>query len=151
MTAWLTPSLMLLMTSLFGTKGTLELVKKCGPLTPLLSCRTSADIPRVPASAGLSLVATWFHWSTLVYSKISQTRFSTKIGCFSFELIHWRTVVLSVHKNTWLTVTVSACVISLFSRAAELLVIRVLGQSFLSLAPSALSPKQTQALFFSCP
>ena len=88
MTAWLTSSLMLLMTSLFGTKGNLELVKKCGPLTQLLSCKTSADIPRVPASAGLSLVATWFHWSTLVYSKISQTWFATKIDCFSLEFIH---------------------------------------------------------------
>ena len=60
----------------------------------------------------------WFHWTTLVYSKISQTRFATKTGCFSLELIHCRTVVLSVHMNTVLTVTVSACVISLFSQAA---------------------------------
>ena len=117
--AWLTPSLMLLMTYLFGTNGKRELVRNCGPLTQLLSCKISADIPRVPASAGLSLVATCFYWSTLVYSKILQTRFATKIGCFSFKLIHWRTVVLSVHMYTWLTVTVSACVISFFSRAAS--------------------------------
>ena len=37
---------------------------------------------RVPESAGLFLVATWFQWSTLVYSKILPTRFATKIGCF---------------------------------------------------------------------
>ena len=128
-TAWLTLSLMLLMTSLFATKGKLELDEKCGRLTQLLSCRISADIPRVPASAGLSLVATWFHWSTLVY-KISQTRFATNIGCFSLEFIHWRTVVLSVHLHTWLTVTVSARIISFFSRAeVELLATPVLGQS----------------------
>ena len=107
------------MTYLFGTNGKGELVRNCGPLTQLLSCKISADIPRVPASAGLSIVAKWFHWSTLVYSKNSQTRFATKIGCFSFELIHWRTVVLSVHMYTCLTVTVSACVISLFSRATS--------------------------------
>ena len=118
-TAWLTPSLMFLVTSLFGTNGKRESVKKCGHLTQLLSCKISADIPRVPASAGLSLVATGFHWSTPVYSKISQTRFATKIGCFSFELILWGTVVLSVHMNTWLTDTVSACIISLFSRVAS--------------------------------
>ena len=102
-TAWLTPSLMLLMTSLCGTKRKREIVKKCGPLTQPFSCKASADIPRVPASAGLSLVATWFHWSTLVYSKILQTPFATKIGYFSLELIHWRTVVLSVHMNCWLS------------------------------------------------
>ena len=82
-TAWLTPSLMLLMTSSFGTNGKREIVKKCGPLTQLLSCKASADIPRVPAPAELSLVASWFHWSTLIFSRISKTRFVTKIGCFS--------------------------------------------------------------------
>ena len=110
---------MLLITSLFGRNGKRELIRKCRPLTQLLSCKFSAYIPRVTTSAGISLVATWFHWSTLVYSKISQTQFATKIGCFSLELINWRTAVLSVHMNTWLTVTVSACVISLFSRAAS--------------------------------
>ena len=64
-------------------------------------------------------MSTWFHWSMLVNSKILQTRFATKIGCFSLDLIHWRTVVLSVHKNTWLTVTVSPRTISFFSRAAS--------------------------------
>ena len=85
-TAWLTPSLVLLMTSLFGANGKRELVKKCGPLNQLLSCKTTAHIPLVPA--GLSLVATWIHWSTLVYSKFWPTRFETKIGCFSLEFIH---------------------------------------------------------------
>ena len=118
-TAWLTPSMMLLMTAFFGTHGKLELGKKCGPLTQQISCKILAAIPRVPASAGLSLVATCFHWSTLVNSKISQTRFATKIGRFSLELIQWRTFVLSVHKNTWLTVTISARTIFFFSRAAS--------------------------------
>ena len=38
-TAWLTPSLMVLMTFLFGTNGKRELVRKRGPLTQLLSCK----------------------------------------------------------------------------------------------------------------
>ena len=107
---------MLLMASVFGTKRKIGLDKKCGPLTQLFICKTSAD---VPASAELFLVGTWFFWSSLVYSKILRTRFATKIGCFSLELIHWRTVVLSVHMNTWLTVTVRARTISFFSRAAS--------------------------------
>ena len=36
-TAWLTPRLIFLMTSLFGTKRKRELVKNCGSLTQLLS------------------------------------------------------------------------------------------------------------------
>ena len=118
-TAWLTLSLMLLMTSVFGTKGNRELVQKCGPLTQLLSCRASADIHFEPGSPGLSFVVARFHWSTLVYCEISQTRFATKIACFSLKLIYWRTVALPVHMNTWLKTTVSACVISFFSRAAS--------------------------------
>ena len=34
------------------------------------------------------------------------------------ELFQWKTVVLSIHVNTWLTVTVRSCVIALFNRAA---------------------------------
>ena len=137
------------MTSLFGTNGKSELVRKCGPLTQMLSCKISADIPRVPASAGLSLVATWFHWSTLVYSKNSQTRFATKIGCFSLELFHWRTVVLSGHMNTWLRVTVSACVISLFSREASRAACNSnFGTVNTFSGATRAFPKQTQDLFF---
>ena len=76
--AWFTPSLILLMTALFGTKGKLETDKKCGPLNQLLSCQNSADIPGVSALAVLSLVAMWFHWSTLLNSKILQKRFLNK-------------------------------------------------------------------------
>ena len=81
-----TPSLMLSTTSVFGTKGNCLVLKKSGPLTQLLDCKTSADIPRLPASAGLSQVATWFHWSTLVFTKISLTRFAMKMGCLFVSL-----------------------------------------------------------------
>ena len=118
-TTWLTPSLMLLMTSLIGTERKLELDKKCGLLTELIKCKITAGIPRVTASAELSLVATWCHWSTLLDTKISQSLFATKLGFFSLDIIHWRTVGLSVHKHTWLTVTVSARNLSFFSRVAS--------------------------------
>ena len=72
------PSLMFLTTSMLGSNGNSFALKKSGPLTQLLDRKTSADIPRVPASAGLSLEATWFHLSTLVCSKISHTRFAKK-------------------------------------------------------------------------
>ena len=112
-----TPSLMLSTTSVFGTKGNCLVLKKSGPLTQLLDCKTSADIPRVPASAGLSQAATWFHWSTLVFSRISLTRFAMKIGCLLFEFVHRKTMVLSVHINKLSTATVNARQISLFKRA----------------------------------
>ena len=114
-----TPSLMFLTTSVFGTKGNCLVLKKSGPLTQLLDCKTSADIPRVPASAGLSQVATWFHWSTLVFSRISLTRFAMKMGCLFVEFIHCKTMVLSVHIKTLSTVTVNAQQILLFKRAAR--------------------------------
>ena len=110
-----TPSLMLSTTSAFGTKGNCSVLKKSGPLTQLLDCKTSADIPRVPASARLSQVATWFHWSMLVFSRISLTRFAVKIGCLLVEFIHCKTMVLSVHINTLSTATVNARQISLFN------------------------------------
>ena len=97
----------------FGIKGNCLVFKKSGPLTQLLDCKTSADIPRVPASVGLSQVATWFHWSTLVFSRISLTRFAMKMGCWFVEFIHCKTMVLSVHINTLSTVTVNARQISL--------------------------------------
>ena len=110
---------MLSTTSVFGTKGTCLVLKKSGPLTQLLDCKTSADMPRVPASAGLSQVATWFHWSTLVFSRISLTRFAMKMGCLFVEFIHYKTMVPSVVIKTLSTVTVSARQISLFKRAAR--------------------------------
>ena len=88
---------LLLITSMLGSNGNSLVLKKSEPLTQLLDCKTSADIQRVPASAGLSLVATWFHSSTLVCSKISHTRFATNIGCLLLELSHCKTVVLSVY------------------------------------------------------
>ena len=51
-----TPSLMLSTTTVFGTKGNSLVLKKSGPLTQILDCKISADMPRVPASAGLSQV-----------------------------------------------------------------------------------------------
>ena len=109
-----TLSLMLSTTSVFATKGNCLVLKKSGPLTQLLNCKTSADIPLVPASVGLSQVATWFHWSTLVCSRISLTRFAMKMGCPFDEFIHCKTMVLSFHINTLFTVTVNARQISLF-------------------------------------
>ena len=114
-----TPSLMLSTTSVFGTKGNYLVLKKSGPLTQLLDCKTSGDIPREPASAGLSQVVTWFHWSMLVFSRISLTRFAMQRGCLFVEFIHCKTMVLSDHINTLSTVTVNARQISLFKRAAR--------------------------------
>ena len=115
----LTPILTLLTTSVFGTKRNCLVLKKSGPLTQLLDCKTSADIPRVPASGGLSQVATWFHWSTLVFSRISLTRFAMKMGCLFVEFNHCKTMVLSVQIKTLSAVTVNARQNSLFKRAAR--------------------------------
>ena len=112
------PSLMLLTTSVFGTKRKGLVLKKSGSLIQLLDCKTSADTPRVPASAGLSQVVPWFHWSTLLFSKISLLQFAIKMGCLLVEFIHCNTLVLSVHMNTSPTVTVKARPISLLKRAA---------------------------------
>ena len=106
-------------TSVLGSNGNCLVLRKSGPLTQLLDCKTSADISRMPASAGLSLEATWFHSSTQVYSKISHTRFATNIGCLLVELSHFKTVELPVHIKTLLTCTVSARQISCFNRAAS--------------------------------
>ena len=70
------PSLMLSTTFVFDTKRNCLILKKLGPLKQLLHCETSADIPRVPSSVGLSQVLPWLHWSTLAISKISITRFA---------------------------------------------------------------------------
>ena len=110
---------MFLTTSVLGSNGNSLVFKKSGPLTQLLDCKTTADIPRVPASAGLSLEATWSHSSTLVCSKISQTRFAINIRCLDAELSHCKTVVLSVHMKTLLTFTVRARQISCFNRVAS--------------------------------
>ena len=110
---------MLSTTSVFGAKWNCLVLKRSGPLTQLLNCETSADIPRVPPSAGSSQVATWFHWSTLVLSRISVTRFTMMIGCLLVEIIHCKTMALSVHLNTLSTVTVNAQQISFSKRAAR--------------------------------
>ena len=113
------PSLMLSTTCVFGTKGNNLVLMKSGPLIQLLDCKTSADIPHVPASAGLSQVATWFHWSPMVFSRISLTRFAKKMGCLFVALIHFKTMMLSVDIKTLSTVTVNARQISHFKRAAR--------------------------------
>ena len=103
-----TPRLMLSTTSVLGTKGNCIVLKNSGPLTQLLDCKTSADTPSVTASAGLSQVATWFHWSTLVIYRTSLTRFAMNIGCLLVDFIRCKTMVLSVHINTLSTVTITA-------------------------------------------
>ena len=118
-TACLTPSLMLLMTSLFGTNGKRELLKKCGPLTKHLSCKISAEILRVLASAGLSLDSTWFDWSTLVYPKTSGKKICNKVRLLFIRVNPSENGRAVCHMSTWLTVTVSACVISLFQSSGK--------------------------------
>ena len=104
---------------MLGSNGNCLDFRKSGPLTQLLDCETSADIPWVPASARLSLEATWFHSSTLVCSKIFQARFALIIGCLVVEVIHCKTVVLSVHMKTLLTFNLRSRQISWFNRAAS--------------------------------
>ena len=110
---------MLLTASVLGSNGNSLVFKKSEPLTQLLDCKTSADIPRVPASAGLSLEAMWFHSSTLVCHKISHTRFATNFGCLLVRFSHCKTVVLSAHKKTLLICTVSARQMSCLNREAS--------------------------------
>ena len=102
---------------MLGSNGTCLDFRKSGPLTQLLDCETSVDIPWVPASARLSREATWFHSSTLVCSKILQARFALIIGCLVVEVSHCKTVVLSGHMKTLLTFTLRARQISRFNRA----------------------------------
>ena len=82
-----TLSLMLSTTSVFAMKGNCLVLKMSGTLTQLLNCKISADIPRVPASAGLSQVAKWLHWSALLFFRISLTRFAMKMGYLLVEFI----------------------------------------------------------------
>ena len=63
--------------------------------------------------------ATFFHWSTLVYSKISFTWFKINVGCFVFQSCHRQTMILSPRWNGFLlssravsTTTVSSILIS---------------------------------------
>ena len=104
---------------MLGSNGSYLVLKKSGLLTQLIDCKTSAVIPRVPASSGLTLEATWFHSSTLVCSKTSHTRFAINIGCLLLEWSHCKTVVLSVHIKTLITCTVRARQKSFFNRAAS--------------------------------
>ena len=84
-------------TSERGINGQLGLLKKSRPFNQLLSSRAVAHNPRVPTSAGLSSVGTWFNLSSLISSKNAATQFATKTGCFSSECIQCSTNVLSVH------------------------------------------------------
>ena len=110
---------MFLITSVHGLKGNRLVLRKSGPLTQLLDCKISADLPRVPATAGSSLVTTWCHSSTLVCSKISLTQFAIIIGCLVVDINHCKTVVLWVLMTNLLTITVRALQISCFNRAAS--------------------------------
>ena len=110
---------MLLTISALDSNGNCLILRNSGPNNQLFDCKTSTDIPRVAASVGLSLEATWFHSSTLVCSKISQTQFEINIGCLVVELSHCKTVVLSVHVKNLLTFTVRARQVSCLSRTAN--------------------------------
>ena len=60
--------------------------------------------------------------------------------------------MLSVHMNNWLTVTVSACVISLFSRAASRAACNSsFGRVITFIGATSTFPKTNSALFFLCP
>ena len=63
-------------------------MKNLGSLSQELSKRAFADRPRVPASAELSTVGTWFHQSTVVNSRISPTLLATNTGFLSIEWSH---------------------------------------------------------------
>ena len=73
-------SLMILTISLLGSNGICLVLRKADHLTKLIDCKTSADIPQVPASAGLLPEATRFQSSTTLFSKILLTRFAKTIG-----------------------------------------------------------------------
>ena len=65
--------------------GQSDVLRNSGPFNQQLSKSAFADNPRVPASAGLSAVWTWYHSSVFVNSKICDIVFATKSGCFSRE------------------------------------------------------------------
>ena len=78
------PCLIFLTTSVLVSKGNCSVLRNSWPLNQLIECKTSSDMPRVPACVGLSLDATWFHSLTLVCYKISLTRFAKTywvLGC----------------------------------------------------------------------
>ena len=89
--------LILLITRSSGINGQSVVLRKLGPITQLLSLRTSEEIPRVPVSAGLSPLRTWCQSSIVVDSRILRTRLATNTGNFSVEFSYCKTVVLSVH------------------------------------------------------
>ena len=110
---------MFLTISMLGSNGSSLVLKKSEPHTQLLDSKTSADIPQVPASAGLSLETTWFHLSTIMCSEFSHTRFAINIGYLLVEWSHCKTVVLLVHIKTLLECTVRAWQMFCFNRAAS--------------------------------
>ena len=101
-----------------GWKGQSGDIKNLVPLSKELSKTAFADKLRIPASAVLSPVGTWFHSSTVVNSKKLATLIATNTGFFPIEWNHWRTSLLSIHLKLRSKGTVSACWILSFSRVA---------------------------------
>ena len=116
--AWLF-NLMFDTTSVSGRNGKSDGGRKSGPRKQVLFCNASEENPLVPASAGLFFVTTWCHWSTVVPSRISETRFATNIGSFSREFNHWKTLVLSDTLNVRWIWMVSASHVSSLRRDAS--------------------------------
>ena len=73
----------------------------------------------MPVYVALLQVATWFHWSTLVCSRISPKRSAMKMGCLLFEFIYYKMIVLSVLMKLHSTVLINARHISISKREAR--------------------------------
>ena len=120
MTSLIVPfNFIFVITSTFDRKGQSLVLRKLGPWVQLLSFKASAAIPRVPVSAGLFSVSTWYHSSTVVTSSISPTRLATNTGCFAVEWSHCSTVVMSVHIKTSFIGIESAFKMSILRRVAS--------------------------------
>ena len=78
----------LLITRSSGINGQSVVLRMLGPITQLLSLRASEEIPRVPVSAVLSPLRTWYHSSIVVVSRISPTRLANNTGNLSLEFSH---------------------------------------------------------------
>ena len=74
--------------------------RKEGPVNQRqLILKSAKGIPLVPSSAGFISPGQCLHWAACVFSKISETRWATKICCRCSEFrIHCKVVELSVHK-----------------------------------------------------
>ena len=112
-------SLLLSPTPVFGTKGNCLVLKKWGTPIQLFGCKTTLDTPRLPASARLLQVATWFHWTKLVHFRIAFTQFAIMMGRLLLEFTYCKAVQLSVHLKTQSTLTAKALHFSFFKRSAR--------------------------------